>query len=78
MGSPVGRTRVHSQCEILTPHHQELPMTACLLLECTQRPVVVQLSVLTVASSFFHTDLPELLGQLGEEPVVVIVGHDSQ
>ena len=72
-----GRTTVHSQCEILPSKHPALPMTACLPRECTQRPAVVQLSVLAVASSFVHTDLPELLGPLGEELVVVVVGHDS-
>ena len=36
---------------------------------------MVQLSVLTVASSFLHTDLP---GPLGEELVVIVVGHNSQ
>ena len=39
---------------------------------------MVQLSVITVASSFLHTDLPDLLGPLGEELVVIVVGHDSQ
>ena len=33
---------------------------------------MVQLSVLTVASAFIHTDLPDVLGALGEELVKCI------